>query len=48
MSATLAPYLKAVRSSLTASMCIQNFDSQVHLFKRQAFADRVSTFIRTS
>ena len=29
MAATLKPYLEAVRHSLTAAMCIQNFDSQV-------------------
>jgi len=29
MAATLRPYLNAVRSTLTASMCLENFDSQV-------------------
>lgn len=29
MAATLKPYLNAVRHSLTAAMCIQNFDSQL-------------------
>jgi len=29
MAATLKPYLEAVRHSLTAAMCIQNFDSQL-------------------
>ena len=29
MAATLKPYLNAVKSSLTAALCIQNFDSQV-------------------
>ncbi|RDD47399.1 Actin-related protein 2/3 complex subunit 4 [Trichoplax sp. H2] len=29
MAATLKPYLNAVRSSLTAAMCLQNFSSQV-------------------
>ena len=29
MSATLKPYLNAVRSTLTAAMCLENFNSQV-------------------
>ncbi|CAH1265318.1 ARPC4 [Branchiostoma lanceolatum] len=29
MSATLRPYLNAVRSTLTAAMCLENFSSQV-------------------
>lgn len=29
MSNTLRPYLKAVRSSLTAALCVGNFSSQV-------------------
>ncbi|XP_041348518.1 actin-related protein 2/3 complex subunit 4 [Gigantopelta aegis] len=29
MAATLKPYLQAVRHSLTAAMCLQNFDSQI-------------------
>jgi len=29
MSATLQPYLKAVRHTLTAAMCLENFSSQV-------------------
>ncbi|XP_064605129.1 actin-related protein 2/3 complex subunit 4 [Liolophura sinensis] len=29
MAATLQPYLSAVRHTLTAAMCLQNFDSQV-------------------
>merc|ERR1712123_183860 len=29
MAATLKPYLNCVRSSLTAALCIQNFDSQL-------------------
>jgi len=29
MAATLKPYLNAVKSSLTAALCIQNFDSQL-------------------
>jgi len=29
MSQTLAPYLKAVRSTITAAMCLQNFGSQM-------------------
>ncbi|GAU87339.1 hypothetical protein RvY_00209-2 [Ramazzottius varieornatus] len=29
MSATLRPYLNAVRATLTAALCVQNFDSQV-------------------
>jgi len=29
MSATLQPYLKAVRNTLTAAMCLENFSSQV-------------------
>lgn len=29
MSITLQPYLKAVRNTLTAAMCLQNFSSQV-------------------
>ena len=29
MAATLRPYLSAVRATLTASMCLENFDSQV-------------------
>ncbi|XP_003382623.1 PREDICTED: actin-related protein 2/3 complex subunit 4 [Amphimedon queenslandica] len=29
MSATLKPYLNAVRSTLTAALCIENFESQV-------------------
>lgn len=29
MSVTLQPYLKAVRNTLTAAMCLQNFSSQV-------------------
>ncbi|KXN72428.1 ARP23 complex 20 kDa subunit [Conidiobolus coronatus NRRL 28638] len=29
MSNTLRPYLKAVRSSLTAALCVENFSSQV-------------------
>ena len=28
-AATLKPYLQAVRSSLTAAMCLENFESQV-------------------
>jgi len=28
-SATLQPYLKAVRHTLTAAMCLDNFSSQV-------------------
>ena len=32
MAATLKPYLNCVRSSLTAALCIQNFDSQVKFF----------------
>lgn len=28
-SATLKPYLNAVRASLTAAMCLENFESQV-------------------
>lgn len=29
MSTTLKPYLSAVRATLTAAICVQNFDSQV-------------------
>ncbi|ESO03545.1 hypothetical protein HELRODRAFT_173246 [Helobdella robusta] len=29
MSATLQPYLKAVRNTLTAAICVENFSSQV-------------------
>ncbi|XP_055334643.1 actin-related protein 2/3 complex subunit 4 isoform X2 [Paramacrobiotus metropolitanus] len=29
MSTTLRPYLNAVRATLTAAMCVENFDSQV-------------------
>jgi len=29
MAATLKPYLNCVRSTLTAALCIQNFDSQL-------------------
>ncbi|XP_050412643.1 actin-related protein 2/3 complex subunit 4 [Patella vulgata] len=29
MAATLKPYLTAVRNTVTAAMCVQNFDSQV-------------------
>ncbi|KAL3852395.1 hypothetical protein ACJMK2_016046 [Sinanodonta woodiana] len=29
MSATLKPYLNAIRATLQATMCLQNFDSQV-------------------
>eukprot|EP00493_Phyllostaurus_siculus_P012995 UN13184 len=29
MAATLKPYLNAVRSTLTAAMCLENFSSQV-------------------
>ncbi|ESO88884.1 hypothetical protein LOTGIDRAFT_204359 [Lottia gigantea] len=29
MAATLKPYLNAVRNTVTAAMCVQNFDSQV-------------------
>ena len=32
MAATLKPYLNCVRSTLTAALCIQNFDSQVMYF----------------
>ena len=28
-AATLKPYLSAVRSTLTAAMCLENFESQV-------------------
>ena len=28
-AATLKPYLNAVRSTLTAAMCLENFESQV-------------------
>ncbi len=28
-AATLKPYLNAVRTSLTAAMCLENFESQV-------------------
>jgi len=28
-STTLKPYLNAVRASLTAAMCLENFESQV-------------------
>lgn len=31
MAATLKPYLTAVRHTLTAAMCLDNFSSQVRL-----------------
>lgn len=31
MSATLKPYLTAVRHTLTAAMCLDNFSSQVNV-----------------
>ena len=33
MAATLKPYLNCVRSTLTAALCIQNFDSQVIFYE---------------